>query len=111
MPKSQRSWVYVLASRKNGTLYVGVTADIRRRVWQHKSGVIGGFTKQYRVTTLVLFEEFSSVSHAISREKQIKGWRRSRKIALIEAENPDWSDLAATWGEPALGLGPSHGSG
>ncbi len=109
MPQVHRSWVYILASRKNGTLYVGVTTDIRHRIWQHKAGIQEGFTKQHRVETLVYFAEFSGIHRAISREKEIKGWRRSRKITLIESENPDWNDLAATWF--ARPLDPSLGSG
>jgi putative endonuclease len=109
MPQYHRSWVYILASRKNGTLYVGVTTDIRQRVWQHKAGIVQGFSKQYRVTTLVHLEEFSEVRTAIRREKEIKGWRRDRKIALIEAGNPDWDDLAKAWFESPLD--PSLGSG
>jgi putative endonuclease len=109
MPPSRRAWIYILASRKNGTLYVGVTTDLRTRVWQHRSGAIEGFTKQYCVTTLVHFEEFHDVRDAISREKEIKGWMRKRKIALIEAANADWDDLAANWFE--RGLDPSQGSG
>ena len=101
--------MYILASRKNGTLYVGVTTALQWRIWQHKTGIVEGFTKQYHVNTLVHAEQFSSIGQAISREKEIKGWRRSRKIALIEHANPDWDDLAANWGEPSLG--PSHGSG
>jgi putative endonuclease len=76
MPASRHAWVYLFASRKNGTLYVGVTTDLRIRMWQHRSGAIEGFTKQYRVTDLVHFEEFHDVRDAISREKEIKGWTR-----------------------------------
>jgi putative endonuclease len=109
MPPSRPAWVYILASRKNGTLYVGVTADLRTRMLQHKEGVVEGFTKQYRVTILVYFEEFVDVRNAIAREKSIKGWLRVKKIALIETSNPDWDDLAVGWS--AQDLGPSHGSG
>jgi putative endonuclease len=109
MSSSHRSWIYILASRKNGTLYVGVTTDLRRRIEQHRTGLIAGFTKQYGVTTLVYFEELATVGDAIAREKTIKGWRRSRKIALIEIGTPDWDDLAKGWLERPLG--PSHGSG
>jgi len=109
MSSPRRAWIYILASRKNGTLYVGVTADLRTRIWQHKTGAVGGFTQQYRVTTLVHFEEFQEVRDAIMREKVIKGWNRKRKIELIESANADWDDLAAGW--CGKGLGPSHGSG
>src|SRR5688572_11633183 len=108
MPASRPAWIYVLASRKNGTLYIGVTTDLRTRVLQHKRGAIAGFTKQYGVNTLVHFEKFIDVQVAIAREKALKGWNRGRKIALIESVNRDWGDLAAEW--VAMGLGPSHGS-
>ena len=110
MSRVHQSWVYILASRKNGTLYVGVTVDLERRVEQHKSGLIAGFTKQYGVSTLVHFEEFAAITDAIAREKVIKGWRRSRKIALIELANPDWDDLSKVF-MPTPPLGPSRGSG
>ena len=109
MQPSRHAWIYLLASRKNGTLYVGITTNLRGRICQHKTGALGGFTKQYHVTTLVYFEEFHDVREAIAREKSIKGWLRAKKIALIEAANPDWDDLAVGWSE--RGLGPSHGSG
>lgn len=97
MPNSLAAWVYIMASRKNGTLYIGMTTDMRRRIWQHKEKITEGFTKQHRVTTLVHFEQFSDIRNAIHREKELKGWRRDRKVALIEADNPDWDDLAAAW--------------
>jgi putative endonuclease len=97
MSQNRKAWIYILASRKNGTLYVGVTANLRARVWQHQAGVLEGFTKQYRATALVYFEEFQSIRDAIEREKAIKGWMRLRKIALIAVANPDWDDLAASW--------------
>ncbi len=102
MAISLAAWVYILASRKNGTLYVGVTTNLRRRIWEHREGVVEGFSKQYHVTTLVHFEEFSGIRRAISREKELKGWTRNRKVALIEATNPDWNDLAARWFERPL---------
>ena len=85
--------VYLLASRRQGTLYVGVTRDLVRRVWQHKEGVVEGFTRDYGVKKLVWFESTGSVEAAIAREKQIKNWKRAWKIALIEQENPQWRDL------------------
>jgi putative endonuclease len=109
MPHDRKAWVYILASRKNGTLYVGVTTDIHARIWQHKTGVLEGFTKEHHVTTLVYHEYFQSIRDAITREKVLKGWNRQRKIALIEVANPDWDDLAADWF--GGGLDPSHGSG
>jgi len=85
--------VYLLASRRQGTLYVGVTNDLIRRVYQHKEALVDGFTRKYGVKTLVWFESTGSVEAAISREKQIKNWKRAWKIALIEKSNPEWRDL------------------
>jgi putative endonuclease len=109
MPQLHSAWVYILASRKNGTLYVGATTDLRTRIWQHKAGAVDGFAKLYRVTTLVYFEEFHGIREAIAREKELKGWTRKRKIEAIEWVNPDWDDLAANWFGKRLD--PSHGSG
>ncbi|HTQ32565.1 MAG TPA: GIY-YIG nuclease family protein [Stellaceae bacterium] len=86
-------FVYLLASRRHGTLYIGVTSDLWRRVWEHKAGVVPGFTSKYNVDRLVWYEAHQDVTAAITREKQIKKWRRDWKISLIEEENPDWSDL------------------
>ncbi len=86
-------YVYILASRKHGTLYLGVTSDLVRRVCEHKSKAAPGFTAKYRVDRLVWFEAHDDVTAAISREKKIKKWRRDWKITLIEADNPDWHDL------------------
>jgi putative endonuclease len=86
-------FVYLMASGKNGTLYVGVTNNLIRRVFEHRSGVVEGFTDRYRVHHLVWFESTPSIEAAIRREKQIKNWRREWKIALIEKENSQWSDL------------------
>ena len=91
---SKRYFVYVVASPSQ-TLYVGMTNNLERRVFEHKSGAVPGFTQKYKVTRLVYFEEYSEVSDAIAREKQIKSWKRSRKIWLIESLNPKWKDLAA----------------
>ncbi len=87
-------YVYILSSFTR-TLYVGVTNDLERRVHEHKSHLIEGFTKQYKVTRLVHAEECGEIEEAIAREKEIKGWRREKKVALIEAANPDWTDLAS----------------
>ncbi len=87
------SYVYILASKRNGTLYVGVTADIVRRVWQHKSDQVAGFTKRYVVHTLVWYEVHETMESAIKREKSIKDWKRAWKLELIEKENPTWRDL------------------
>jgi putative endonuclease len=78
-------------------LYTGITDDIYRRTWEHKRGANPGFTRDYRVHRLVYYETFKYVNNAITREKTIKGWLRRRKIALIEAENPTWEDLSASW--------------
>jgi putative endonuclease len=94
-------YVYMLASRRNGTLYVGVTNDLVRRVAEHRSGSVAGFTRRYGVKTLVWFEAHTDVEAAIVQEKRIKGWNRAWKIALIEAGNMGWRDLAEDFG-----LGP-----
>jgi putative endonuclease len=86
-------WVYVLASVSR-VLYVGVTNDVSRRLIEHRTGTGGAFTRRYRIHRLVRLEEFTDVREAIAREKTLKGWRRERKVALVEATNPDWSDLA-----------------
>jgi putative endonuclease len=85
--------VYILASKRNGTLYVGVTSEPIQRVWKHKNGGIEGFTKQYGVKLLVYLEVHTTMSEAISREKQIKKWRRASKVGLIQRHNPKWHDL------------------
>ena len=89
----KRPCVYILASRRNGTLYVGVTAEIVSRVWDHRSGAVDGFTKTYGVHLLVYVEFHETMAQAILREKQIKEWRRAWKIKLIERANPHWRDL------------------
>lgn len=86
-------YVYILASARYGTLYTGVTANLIRRVWQHKDGVTDGFTKTYAVKQLVWFEMHVDPISAITREKQIKKWNRAWKIALIQKQNPEWRDL------------------
>ena len=88
-------FVYMLASQRNGTLYVGVTNDLVRRIGEHKSREVPGFTKRYGVSLLVWYELFGDINDAIAREKQIKGWNRAWKIRLIEKENSGWNDLAA----------------
>jgi putative endonuclease len=90
-------WVYILSSR-TGTLYTGITGYIDRRISQHKIDSIEGFTKKYKVHRLVYYETFDYVLNAIRREKQLKGWRREKKIALIEKTNPRWQDLSENWG-------------
>ena len=86
-------YVYILASRRHGTLYTGVTNDLIRRVQEHREGMLPGFTKRYGVVRLVYFEMFGEIGDAIAREKKLKRWRRDWKIALIEENNLDWGDL------------------
>jgi putative endonuclease len=88
--------VYILASRRNGTLYTGVTSDLLKRIWEHRSGLAEGFTKRYGVHRLVYFDIHDYLTEAIRREKQIKKWRRAWKIDLIERTNPQWHDLWPT---------------
>ena len=90
----ERYFVYILASKRNGTLYTGVTNDVARRVGEHKEKVVPGFTRQHGVDVLVWYEVHSNINEAIAREKQIKGWNRAWKIRLIEKTNPVWNDLA-----------------
>jgi putative endonuclease len=87
------SYVYILASKRIGTLYVGVTADLIKRVYEHKNGITKGFTSRYKIHMLVYFEEFADIQTAIAREKAIKKWNRMWKIELIEKSNPEWRDL------------------
>jgi putative endonuclease len=89
-------YVYILASVSR-VLYVGVTSDLQRRVWEHKNHAVPGFTDRYNVTRLVYFEQTPNVAAAIEREKQIKGWRREKKVALIEKTNRTWRDLGEDW--------------
>jgi putative endonuclease len=86
-------FVYILASKRNGTLYIGVTNDLIKRVWQHKNSLVDGFTKTYKIHNLVYFEETSEIESAILREKKLKNWHRQWKINLINEKNPDWKDL------------------
>ncbi|GAA6199527.1 GIY-YIG nuclease family protein [Aquicoccus sp. SU-CL01552] len=92
-------YVYLVTNRPHGTLYCGVTNDLLRRLWEHRSGHADGFTRRYRCRRLVWFEHHTEIGEAILREKRIKKWRRAWKDALIQARNPDWSDLA-----PSIGL-------
>jgi putative endonuclease len=86
-------WVYILASRIGGTLYIGVTSDLVQRVYEHRSGAVPGFISKYGVYRLVYFEEFGDIENAIRREKRLKKWNRSWKVQLIEEVNPNWDDL------------------
>jgi putative endonuclease len=94
--QERKPCVYILASKRNGTLYIGVTSDPIKRVWQHKNNVVEGFTKQYKVHRLVWFEMHETMDAAIAREKAIKEWKRAWKLRLIERENPEWQDLYET---------------
>jgi len=86
-------YVYILASKKNGTLYIGVTSDLKTRIYEHKNNLLDGFTKKYGVHNLVYFEQYADSYNAIQREKRIKVWKRDWKIKLIHDSNPDWNDL------------------
>lgn len=86
-------YVYILASKKDGVLYIGVTGDLVKRIWEHKNNFVEGFTKKYFVHKLVYFEAVNDIESAIIREKQIKRWKRDWKVELIKKANPDWEDL------------------
>jgi len=85
--------VYILASKRNGTLYLGVTSNLVKRIWEHKNNIVEGFTKRYNVHQLVWYELHESMESAITREKQLKNWKRKWKLELIEHRNPNWLDL------------------
>jgi putative endonuclease len=89
------SYVYILASGLNGTLYIGVTSDLIKRIWQHREGLVDGFSKRYGIKNLVWYEVHADITEAIRREKQIKKWDRAWKVELIQTSNPDWRDLYA----------------
>ena len=91
-------YVYILASRKHGTLYTGVTSNLEQRSWEHREGLTAGFTKKYGVKRLVWYRDYPDIRDAIDEEKRIKKWRRKWKLELIEAMNPDWADLYETLG-------------
>ncbi|GAA4299346.1 GIY-YIG nuclease family protein [Aestuariibaculum suncheonense] len=90
-------YLYIITNKNNGTLYIGVTNNLERRMFEHKRGVIEGFLKRYGLSRLVYFETFQYINDAIKREKNMKKWKRSWKITLIETDNPDWNDLAKDW--------------
>ena len=92
-------YVYLLSNQKNGTLYIGMTNDLERRMVEHKNKLVDGFTKKYNLTKLMYFESFQYVNDAIRREKQLKSWNRQWKINLIEEEKKEWKDLAFDWNE------------
>ncbi|WP_347304132.1 GIY-YIG nuclease family protein [Croceibacterium sp. TMG7-5b_MA50] len=96
MPIERHPCVYILASERYGTLYIGVTSDLTKRVWQHRKGVTGGFASRHKVHRLVYFEQFDDMDRAIAREKQLKNWRREWKINPINGANAPWPDLAVS---------------
>jgi putative endonuclease len=104
--KEHEYFVYIVCSN-SGTLYIGMTNSIYRRALQHKNGEIEGFTAKYTCDRLIYYESFDDVRKAIDREKQLKGWVRRKKVALIESENPRWADLAETWGSEMVFANPS----
>jgi putative endonuclease len=100
MTEDKYYWVYILASRIGGTLYIGVTNDLVRRIYEHRTGVVPGFTKRYGIHRLVYYEQFGNVEYAIQREKRLKKWNRTWKIRLIEELNPNWDDLFPAIAQP-----------
>lgn len=109
-----RSYHTYIMTNRSGTLYVGMTNDLVRRVWEHKHDVVPGFTSRYRIDRLVYYETFSRPRDALAREKEIKGWLRVKKIALIEATNRKWLDLSKGWydeGQPPTGDGQPRATG
>jgi|SRR3989344_3803639 len=90
-------YVYILASKRNGTLYIGVTNALERRVYEHKNHLLKGFTEKYSINILVYFEQTNNVQEALQREKQLKKWNRKWKLELIEKVNPEWKDLSKDW--------------
>ncbi|MGR3179796.1 MAG: GIY-YIG nuclease family protein [Candidatus Anammoxibacter sp.] len=90
-------YVYMLASKRNGTLYLGVTNNLERRMYEHKNSLVEGFSKKYKVYNLVYYEETNDIHAALEREKQLKKWNRKWKLALIERANPNWNDIAKDW--------------
>jgi putative endonuclease len=97
-PDPKTYYVYIMTNRSR-TLYVGVTSNLEQRVWRHKKGYFEGFTSRYKIDRLVYFERWSHPGTAIAREKQLKGWKRIKKIALIVSMNPEWKDLSEEWGK------------
>jgi putative endonuclease len=110
MARARAYFVYILAS-KSGVLYVGSTCDLARRTYQHRHGLIPGFTKQYNVNRLVWWDVTPNSRAAVTMEREIKRWRREKKVRLIEAGNPGWHDLASDWLRGAAGQDPSRRSG
>ncbi|MCX7736274.1 MAG: GIY-YIG nuclease family protein [Candidatus Kapabacteria bacterium] len=100
----KKGYVYIMASKKYGTLYTGVTSNLLKRIYEHKNNLIDGFTKKYSVHTLVYFEDCGNILQAIKREKQIKGWNRYKKIKLIESIKKNWEDLSKDWYNNSINL-------
>jgi len=98
MPDEKQYYVYLLTNWNNKVIYIGITNDLRRRLFEHKNKLVKGFTEKYNVTKLVYFETTTDVTSAIAREKEIKKWRREKKNKLVETINADWKDLSAGWG-------------
>ena len=101
--RNRQFWVYILTISSGNAMYIGVTNNLENRVWEHRTGVGSEFAKKYRIRRLVYAEEYDNPTDAIAREKQLKGWLRRRKVALIDSVNPGWEDLAASWFEPQEG--------
>ena len=91
--KRKNFFIYILTNKRNGTLYIGITNDLKRRVYEHKNGLVEGFTKKYRLKNLIYYEILNTAESAIRREKQLKKWKRMWKLRVIEEKNPDWKDL------------------
>jgi putative endonuclease len=102
MAREIKPFVYIMASQRNGTIYTGVTSNLLQRVWQHREGILPGFTRDHQVKLLVWYEFHVSMADAIAREKQIKPWKRDWKLALFEGDNPEWRDLAVDFGFEVL---------
>jgi len=96
MTGSRQAWLYIMASRPNGTIYVGITSDLIHRVWQHRTGAVPGFTKRHGLKRLVYVERHEAMPYAITREKNVKSWPRAWRVRLITSTNPNWDDLYET---------------
>ena len=101
----KHGYVYIMSNEPHGTLYIGVTSDLIRRLYEHKHGLIEGFTKKYNLKRLAYFETYESIEAAIAREKQLKAWRRDWKIDLVNATNPEWEDLSVSLMDPESSSG------
>jgi putative endonuclease len=99
---TKHCYVYILASKKNGTLYIGVTSNLIKRVWEHKNKLVAGFTKKYNITKLVYYEQYNDTQNALRREKRLKKYNRKWKLTLIEKHNPEWNDLYAALIDPGF---------